>query len=162
MNKTLSFNSKIVINGSKKDIEAAITILEACGQGSGVVLNCGASEARMRFKLQNIISEHKIKATILYDGNTVWNKEKVVNDVKKVLKHGMGSMTNYLYQFVSLACGSIAHYSKRGWIAEYPTVDDFKNFFIRNEFGRRVLAYQPTWASDRIEIVNEIERIMDI
>ena len=74
----------------------------------------------------------------------------------------MKSMTKYLYQFLTLFCGPIAHYNMFGWIEEYPTVEDLKIFFMRNEFGQRVLNYIPNWNTDVYNIVTEIEKELDI
>jgi len=74
----------------------------------------------------------------------------------------MKKLTDYLYKFLSLSCGSIAHYNKYGWIACYPTVYDLKQFFRRNEFGQRVLRYIPIWKTDAQVIVKEVERELGI
>ena len=68
-------------------------------------------------------------------------------------------MTNYLYDFVT-SNGSIAHYNKYGWIGTYPTKEDFKNFFKRNEFGEDIYNYVPHWKSDCKEIANYILKIV--
>jgi hypothetical protein len=61
-----------------------------------------------------------------------------------------------------LSCGSIAHYNKQGWIDYYPTINHLKQFFIRNEYGSRVLHHIPQWHSDAISIVKEIEPLLGI
>ncbi len=120
------------------------------------------SENEARLLLQGLLDTEPLNLDIVYDGNGVYSKKKIIRDIKKVKKHGMEKMTNALYQFLSLCCGSIAHYNKIGWIDEYPTVEDLRSFFKRNEFGQRVLDYVPAWKTDVFVIVKEIENILCI
>lgn len=71
-------------------------------------------------------------------------------------------MSDYLYNFLHLACGSIAHFNKLGWIECYPTVDNLKQFFIKNEYGNRVSHQIPRWHTDAISIVEQIEYMLCI
>ena len=103
-----------------------------------------------------------IKADILFDGNSVWSKKKILRDIKKIKKYGMNKLSDYLYKFLSLSCGSIAHYDRYGWIATYPTIQDLRNFFRRNEFGERVLNYLPVWNTDAQVIVKKVERELGV
>lgn len=48
-------------------------------------------------------------------------------------------------------------YNIHGWIAEYPTLEDLKKFFKKNELGYRVLDYIPSWHTDAKRIVEAIE-----
>ncbi len=138
------------------------------------------TEPEARLKIQDAIDEHNLKASILLNGNTVWSKKKILRNLDLIIKHGtlyrdkheyvtignllripVGGRTvlsKYFYNFLSLACGSIAHYDIHGWILQYPTVDHLKKFFMRNEFGKRVLDGIPFWMSDARRIVEEIER----
>jgi len=75
---------------------------------------------------------------------------------------GKTILTKYFYEFLSLCCGSIAHYNINGWVAEYPTVEDLRAFFQKNEFGHRVLDHVPEWKTDVKIIVREIESILGI
>ena len=54
----------------------------------------------------------------------------------------------HLYEFFHLQCGSIAHYNKEGWFQTYPTLEDLKIFFKRNEYGCAVVKHPPTWYYD--------------
>lgn len=119
-------------------------------------------ESKARIELQSLIDTERIKARILFDGNGVWSFDRITRDIRRVVKGGMSKMTDRLYQFLSLCCGSIAHYNKQGWIDTYPTVKDLRQFFIRNEFGERVLDYIPHWKTDVKRIVEEIEKILRI
>ena len=158
MRQKLEINNKVEVYGSKKDVEYAINYLKMyCDD-----LKNHPTEIRARRMIQRIIDDKNIKADILYDGNTVWSKKRVLKDIKRVKKNGMKSMTKYLYKFLSLACGSIAHYNINGWIDYYPTFEDLKSFFKRNEFGYRVLNYIPIWKADVHIIVVDVEREMGI
>ena len=147
---------KIKIYGSIREIEMAKAILEQ--NLSAELFNENESEARI--EIQNLIDEHRIKATILWDGNRVWSKKRILKDVKAIIRRGMQALSDYLYEFFHLCCGSIAHYDKQGWICEYPDINAIRNFFVRNEYGESVLEWQPSWATDRIEIIKEIYRTL--
>jgi len=150
--------SKIAIYGSLKEIEMTKVILE---QNLPPEL-FNENESKARIVIQELIDEHKIKAAILWDGNRVWSKEKVLKDIRAIIRRGMNALTDYLYEFFHLCCGSIAHYNKQGWICEYPDIESVRNFFERNEYGSSVLKHQPCWASDRIEIIREINRLLNV
>jgi hypothetical protein len=57
-----------------------------------------------------------------------------------------------------LVCGSIAHFNIQGWVSTYPTLDDLKEFFRKNEFGRPVRDDIQPWYTDALEIVDAIEQ----
>ena len=168
---------KISVFGSRKHIEEAEKALEVIDKE---VLK---SEPEARLEIQKLIDDNKLKADILYDGNIVWSYNKIIRNIKQIKQKGIlgtagyiqtGSMmrvpennakpvlSDYTYKFLSLSCGSIAHYSKAGWIAEYPTVDHLKGFFQHNEFRQRVLEYLPDWKTDAKRIVDTIERALGI
>ena len=147
------FNRKVSIYGSKKEIEETVKML--------LNVKFFGNEHDERLLIQREILPFT-KASILYDGNSVWNKEKILKDIRRVIKGGMGKMTDYLYKFLSLSCGSIAHYNKYGWIEEYPEVEDLRSFFKRNEYGHRVLDHLSNWNSDVKVIVVEIEKELHI
>lgn len=149
---------KISVYSSKSNIETAIKILNT--------LTLIGNEYQDRLTIQNAIDKHKVKASILYAGNSVYSFDRVIKDFKRALnskpckmtEYGNGDydLTDYLYDFLSLACGSIAHFNKYGWIGTYPTKQDLKDFCFRNEFGQDILNEQPHWASDRQRIAKEI------
>ena len=169
---------KIAIYGSRKEIEDAKRLLNTIPELYEL------SEPDARIKIQDAIDNNGVKASILYDGNRVWSRKKIVRNVKRIVKEGVlghagyipvGSMlrvpemgagkpilSDYTYEFFSLSCGSIAHYNKAGWIAEYPTGEALRSFFLKNEYGRRVIEYLPGWKTDAIRIVEEIEKRLGI
>lgn len=157
MRKECAIDKRIALYGTPANIGIAEEIIET---------NClrvgGLSEGAARLELQNLIDTTPIKVDILFEGNGVYSKKKIIRDIKRVKKNGMQSMTNGLYKFLSLCCGSIAHYNKQGWIEEYPTLNHLKSFFQRNEFGERVLNHIPQWRTDAKEIIKEIELVLEI
>jgi hypothetical protein len=150
--------NKISIYGSKKDIEIAENILKQ--YLSPDLFNDNESHARI--EIQKLIDENKIKAAILWDGNRVWSRNNIIRDLKRVIRQGMNALSDHLYEFFHLCCGSIAHYDKQGWICEYPSIDSLRDFFEHNEYGSSVLAHQPYWAADRIEIIKDINQLLGI
>ena len=157
MKHLLHIDKRVAIYGNKKTIEATeIILLKNIPDISSL------SESQARLKIQECIDYENIKADILFSGNSVWSKKKIIRDIKTVKKQGMKKLTTYLYQFVHLCCGSIAHYNKYGWIATYPTISDLRHFFRRNEFGERVLNYLPVWKTDAQRIVRDIEQELEV
>jgi hypothetical protein len=154
MNKKLDNN--ITLYGSPKDIGSAESALKR--------VKLSGKEAIDRLIIQSLIDQHNLKASILYQGNTVWSKQKVLKDFKKLLKadNTQESLTDYLYNFLHLECGTIAHFHREGWANEYPDNEAIKRLFVRNEYGQRVLDHQPVWASDRKIIIAEIEKLLGI
>lgn len=169
-------DNRIRITGSKRDIERAEDLLSN-------LHTSGLSEGDARLKIQKVIEEQNLKASVLFDGNSVWNGKKIIRNLKQIIKAGVlyrkdkprsvpiGSMlrmpvggdpllTKYFYGFLNLCCGSIAHYNIHGWILQYPTVEDLRQFFIKNEFGQRVLDHTPAWQTDVKRIVEEIEKLL--
>lgn len=167
-------HAQIRILGSKKDVEAAETALKTISELESL------PESRARLMIQELIDKESLKASILFDGNTVWSKNRILSNLKQIIEHGtlynkkkprfipIGSMlrmptigdcilSDYFYNFLHLCCGSIAHYNKQGWVAIYPTVNDLKAFFQKNEFGKRVLDSIPWWETDAKRIVEAIE-----
>lgn len=157
MRLLLSIDKRVAIYGSKQHIQEADIILL-----KNIPHLPTLSEPQARLKIQEVIDSENLKVDILFDGNSVWSKKKILRDIKRVKKYGMKKLSNYLYKFLSLSCGSIAHYNKFGWVAYYPTIQDLRNFFRRNEFGERVLSHIPIWKTDAITIVREVEQELGI
>ena len=153
----LGLDNRISIYGSRQDIAAAKKTLA----DNDVDLST-LDEPLARLAIQSIIDEHNLKASILINGNSVWSRNRVIRDIRKVVKHGMQSMPDYLYKFLSLSCGSIAWTNRDGWISTYPTLWHLKKFFKQNEFNQRVLNHVPQRFSDVQLIVGEIEQILEI
>ncbi len=147
--------TKITVYGSKSEIEEAKQEITKMSQ------MLTGNEGADRLILQNKVVE-KIHARILYDGNSVWNKKRLLHDLRIVMNKGMESLSNELYHFFSLDCGSIAHYDKYGWISEYPNLWALRQFFKCNEFGQSILKHQPHWATDRIVIIKEMSKMLNV
>lgn len=124
-------------------------------------------EGKARLLIQDAIDQHNLKATVLVNGNIVWSKKKILRNLERIIRHGTlynpnqdkpPILSHYFYEFLHLDCGSIAHYDIHGWIHKYPTLEHLKNFFRKNEFGKRVLDDIPAWHTDAKRIVEAIER----
>ena len=150
-----------VVSKKKWDKEYAETRLEK--------LDLIGNESKDRLLIQDVIDKCSIDAIILYDGNIVWSYDKIISHFKKALKSGPSQMSecgsgdyclsDYLYDFLSGSCGSIAHYNKSGWIGTYPTKEDLKSFILRNEFGQNVLSHMPSWKTDCIKIADGLIKL---
>ena len=166
-------HAQIRIIGSKKDVETAEAAVKTIPDLENL------PEPKARLEIQKLIDEQSLKAAVLFDGNSVWSKNRILQNLEQIIQHGtlynkekprfipIGSMlrmptvgdcilSDYFYNFLT-SCGSIAHYSKQGWVAIYPTVEDLKAFFKKNEFGHRVLDDIPHWKTDAKVIVEAIE-----
>jgi len=176
LKKELKYSSDIRILGSEKERKKAKAALDK--------LDLPSQEDKARIVIQDAIDEHHLNASILYRGNRVWSRMKILNNLERIIEKGtlygnkrvrwlrLGSMlylpatpadfkpilSDYFYEFLTLNCGSIAHYNKAGWIGIYPTVEDLKKFFLKNEYGKPVSESVSTWKSDVIRIVADIER----
>ena len=98
------------------------------------------NEGKDRLTIQSAIDEHDIRASILYNGNRVWGKNRIISEYKKLKKSGqLVGMSDHFYEYLHLVCGSIAHYSKDGWIQAYEnSVERLEDFFRCNEYGRNI------------------------
>jgi hypothetical protein len=114
-------------------------------------------EEKDRLIIQSAIDEHDIRAGILYNGNRVWGKNRIISEYKKLKRSGqLAGMSNHFYAYLHLACGSIAHYSKDGWIRAYEnSVERLEDFFRCNEFGRNIFDHAGRF-SDRKVIAKEL------
>jgi hypothetical protein len=171
--------TKVEIRGQRKAIEKAEGILEP--QLNQIEQ---MSEALARLKLQEIIDEHKLVASIMINGNRVWSMRRILQNLRRIRDAGklyddsgrkpgrklVGNvlwlpvdtkpiLSKYFYEFLN-SCGSAAHYNIHGWIAEYPTLEDLKQFFRKNESGHRVLDDIPSWQTDAKHIVEAIETLL--
>ena len=130
---------KFSIYGNPTEIETAKKLLE-----SNLIekeLNGQETEEKIRIKVQKLIDENKIAADILYDGNTVYGFDRIMQDFNRILKGGVEKLTDRLYKFFSLNF-TIAHYDKNGWIQTYPTLTDVLD----------VLKKEKSWKADTRKI----------
>ena len=150
-------DKRIKLYGSTHEIDTAEELIERFYPNISRM-----NEGDARLELQSLLDTEHIKADILFDGNGIYSFDQIIKDIKRVNKNGMQSMINRLYEFLSLNCGSIAHYNKAGWIDCYPTINALRTFFVRNEFGQRVYDNVPNWKTDVKRIVKEIEKILRV
>jgi hypothetical protein len=155
---------KITYFGSEKDIAKAVAVIKRNRSIARM------KEPKARLKIQRLIDEEKLKASILVNGNTVWSKDRILKNLRRIMRCGTlynaadqskpPILSQYFYQFLHLCCGSVAHYDIYGWIHKYPTVEHLRKFFKSNEFGERVIDYIPRWKTDAHKIVEAIERTL--
>lgn len=98
----------LTLYGNKKELEAAIAAL------SNIALT-----GREEEDVEKILSvKKKIKASILYEGRTIYDVEVLVKEMKRFIDtNDISSMSNKMYQF--LCDLDIAHYNKYGFISYY-------------------------------------------
>lgn len=92
----------------QKEMETLVSALALTG-----------NEALDRRLIQQALDDAGIrKATILYDGNTIYPSKGLVAEFKRMRKSGsIEKMSNLMYQFLNLF--DIAHYNKMGFIDYY-------------------------------------------
>jgi len=170
---------KIEVRGQKKAVAKAETMLRELKEMEHVHLE-EMEEPVTRIVLQDLIDEKDIRASILVNGNTVYSKKRILMNLRRIVElkrlykdktphrelvagvlylpaETDPVLSKYFYEFIHQQCGSAAHYNIHGWIAEYPTLEDLKKFFKRNELGHRVLDYISSWQTDAKRIVEAIE-----
>lgn len=156
-NKTLGIDPRIRIIGTRKQIaEVELMIIQQLPSIKDM------NQADARYHLQVMIDAQSVKADLLFRGNGVWSYNKTIEHFERVVENGMDHLSEHLYQFFSLCCGTIAHYSRLGWIDVYPDMEALRRLFRRNEFGERVLKHVPTWKTDVKRIVAEMEKLLGI
>lgn len=79
MRKVLTIDKRVTIYGSNNNCtQAEILLLKNIPELPTL------KESQARLKIQETIDQENIKATILFDGNSVWSKKKILRDIKKV------------------------------------------------------------------------------
>jgi len=179
--KELIYSDEIRILGSPEQLKKARSIIDA-------LQPLLKTEAQARLMIQDAIDEHHLNASILYKGNRVWSRRKILRNLKRIMENGAlykdknkrvrwlrisdticlpktpanfkPILSKYFYEFLTLCCGSSAHYSREGWIGIYPRLEDLKSFFQKNEHGKPVSEWIPEWKADAKRIVDDIERIL--
>ena len=109
------------------------------------------NEGKDRLTIQSAIDEHDIRANILYNGNRVWGKNRIISEYKKLKKSGqLVGMSDHFYEYLHLACGSDAHYNKDGWIQTYEnSVELLDDFFRCNESGINIFDHAGRFSDQR-------------
>jgi len=155
--------NRITYFGTEKDISDTIAVLK---QHENLKI-IKAAEARLL--IQKLIDQHHLKASIHVNGHVVWSKDRILNNLEEIIKHGTlynqdqakpPILSHYFYQFLHTVCGSTAHVDIHGWIHKYPTLEHLKKFFKSNEFGKPVVEWIPKERADAREIAAAIERTL--
>jgi len=151
--------NKIMYFGSENDITKAVAVIKKHKKLRSM------KEGKARLEIQKLIDKHNLKTSILLNGNTVWSKKRILQNLERIMKHGTlydedqkkpAILSHYFHQFLHQVCGSMNHGDIWGWIHVYPTAEDLKQFFKKNEFGKSVLEWIPAWDTDAREIVQQI------
>jgi len=153
--------NKITYYGSDREIVKAIAKLKHTQKKLEIM-----KEADARLTIQALIDKYHLTATIMINGNAVWSKDRILQNLERIIKHGTlynendkpPVLSQYFYQFLYLQCGSIAHTDVFGWVSRYPTLEALKKFFKQNEFGKPVRDWIPPELSDARAIVQAIEQ----
>lgn len=94
---------------------------------------------------------HETLSLFLGD-TTQYNRERILRNVEQILEHrDIGLMNEETYRFISLHCGTIAHYDIDGWRSVYGDLRDFIDLFlVRNEYGKNLQEEirTPRWQED--------------
>jgi len=177
--KEVIYSDEIRILGSPKQLAKAQKVL-------GTLQPLLKGEAQARLMIQDAIDEHHLNASILYKGNRVWSRRRILRNLERIIERGTlyGNkrvrwirvnasiclpetpsnfkpiLSKYFYEFLTLCCGSSAHYNLAGWIGIYPKLNDLKSFFQKNERGKPVSEWIPEWKADAKRIVDDIERML--
>lgn len=125
-------DKKIKIYGNQATIDRAVSFIEN--------LNLTGIEEKDRLIIQKCIDDNKIGATILYDGNTVYSFNKIVDKYKKLQKNeDLMHLSDDLYKFFTNACGDIAHYDIVGYAHYYDnSFRKFEEDFLKHcDFNNR-------------------------
>lgn len=136
-------NQKIILSGSRKDIDAARTMLDSIPDLDLEMDRFRFTrEGHLRQQIQDQMEKTPIKATVLVDGNTVYPLSPYIKEFRRLRKTGvLEKMTDRFYAF--LYCNfDVAHYDKAGYIATY-----HNNFwYMFNEVLAQ--AHTPAWHAD--------------
>lgn len=119
-------DKKIKIYGNQATIDRAVSFIDK--------LDLTGIEEKDRLIIQRCIDDNKIGATILYDGNTVYSFNKIVDKYKKLQKKdNLYYLSNDLYEFFMNACGDIAHYDITGYAYYYDnSFRKLENTFLKD------------------------------
>ena len=152
MRKELTIQGKrITLHGNEKNVARCEELLES------IKIYLVGREDKDRLVIQENVCD-KVRCSILYEGNSVHGIKTIMNDFDKLFKEGgMSNLTDELYDFFHLNCGTIAHYNREGWIGNYSSIGALRDLFMRNEYGQDVYSHIPSWKTDCKEIVLKME-----
>lgn len=137
-------DNKIRIVGDHNQIQRGMELFKDIDQSK--------PEAKNRCIIQDIIDTHNFKGTVLYNGNIVWPYKMTVRAFNTLFnEYDMHYFSDFLYKFMHLNCGTIAHYNKQWWIQQYPDPVDVKNLLLN--------ASIPSRKSDVKQIVDTVSQL---
>lgn len=144
-------NDKIVIYGTKKEIEDARRMLDSIPELS--VERTGyrlTKEGKLRLQIQEAMESWKLNAKIMVDGNEVYPYSLIIKEFQRLKKKGtLEKMTKRFYHFLSMNF-DIAHCDKQGYI------DFYRNDFYQMYNSVLSRANVPGWHTDLQKILDTI------
>lgn len=147
--------TRITLYGNRKNVEK----MEEAVNKIKDRLTGNESEDRLLLQREVIDSA---RCNMLYDGNGVYSRKKILNGFKNIKKNGIEAMSNELYEFFHLCCGTICHYDIHGWISRYPTIESIRDLFRKNEYGSSVYDDVPDWKTDVKLIIKDVEKLLGV
>lgn len=99
-------------------------------------LDLTGNESADRLLIQKCIDDNKLKANILYEGNTIYSFNKIVKEYRKLQKNEtLEQMSEIIYKFFMNVCGDIAHYNIDGYRYNYNnSFRCLENKLLSNEY----------------------------
>lgn len=160
MNNTqISIGKEITVTGTEEQVEKARKVLAPLVQVSEKVpLSMSFDEGELRIGIQDTIDMFNITAIVVHKGHRVWSRKRIINNLHKVKVRGPESLSNYFYEFIKNVCGSKLYFNKQAWIKNHSTVDEFGQFFLKNDYGKDACDYIPKWKADAKRTAADIER----
>jgi len=144
------------ISGNTKNVsKAAKLVRDMVDKGM-----FSSDEGYNRLLLQTALD--KARCEMIYNGCSVYSKDRIIHDFKICLNSGMEYMSDELYCFFINSCGTIAHYNRVGWLDWYSNKSKLKELFKRNNYGMSILDYIPDRHTDSKEIVYMMLRLLKI
>lgn len=136
MNLEYNKKLKIALDGTKTTVQKAVAALDR--------MTLTNSEGRDRLLIQRVMDENDLRASILYNGNIVWPRGRLLKEYQKYSKSGsIENLTDFFYSFLNLGCDDIAHYNKQGYIEYYN--GDFEEVKKKVIFAT---VFVPAWHTD--------------
>ncbi len=107
------------------------------------------NEATDRIIIQDALDANTGMGNVMYEGNTVYPKKRLLNELKKLRKsNDLTKMSDKMYQFLIMNF-DIAHSDKGGFIAYYDeSFSEMENAILK----RPVI---PSWKTDVQRIIAE-------
>ncbi len=91
MKQLLTIDPRVALYGNNQQVEQTQIILL-----KNIPDLPTMSEPQARLQLQETIDNENVRADVLFDGNGVWSKKKILRDIRTIKKHGMNLKPNMM------------------------------------------------------------------